>query len=55
MKGWMKGGMVLALALSAAAWAGHGGKISWQKDYAKAREQAKKEGKLLVLYFTAEW
>ena len=32
-----------------------GGKIKWEKDYKKALAQARKEGRPMMLYFTADW
>lgn len=29
--------------------------IRWERDYAKALSDARREGKPLLLYFTAEW
>lgn len=49
-------GVGLALAVMAgAAWAGGGGKIAWGSDYEAARASAQKSGKLLMIYFTADW
>lgn len=45
----------ITVALSVAVLAGQGGEIGWRTDYAKAREEARQEGKLLMLYFTAPW
>jgi hypothetical protein len=47
--------LVLVLALAAPAFAQHGGKISWEKDYKKGLERAKKEGLPLMVYFGADW
>ena len=41
--------------IAASLWAGQGGKIGWQGDYDQARAAARKDGKPLMLYFTAEW
>ncbi len=50
---------ILALGCLAAAslplLAGQGGKIGWKEDYDEAREGARKSGKPLIIYFTAEW
>ena len=45
----------LSLALAVVALAAGGGKIKWENDYKKGLERAKKENKLLMVYFTADW
>ena len=47
--------LAAGLAVGFAAWAGGGGKIDFQTDYAKAKEAAAKDGKRMILYFTADW
>lgn len=46
---------VLGMLLWASALAGGGGKIAWGTDYAAGLKEARKEGKPLMLYFTATW
>ncbi len=48
-------GMAVVAGVTGLAWAGGGGKISWGKDYDAARASATKSGKLLMIYFTADW
>ena len=45
----------LSLALAVVALAAGGGKIKWESEYPKALERAKKENKLMMVYFTADW
>ena len=48
-------GLAIAAGAAGLAWAGNGGKIGWGHDYDAARESATKSGKLLMIYFTADW
>ena len=55
----MRAGIGKGLGLAAGLWmlgalASDGGKIAWSTDYAKGIEQAKKEGKKVFLFFTAD-
>jgi hypothetical protein len=45
----------LSLALAVVALAAGGGKIKWESEYPKGLERAKKENKLMMVYFTADW
>lgn len=46
----MKTMSLVLLALAAG-----GGKIKWETDYAKGLAQAKKDARLMMVYFTADW
>ncbi len=48
-------GMAVVAGVAGLAQAGGGGKISWGADYDAARKSAEKSGKLLMIYFTADW
>lgn len=43
------------LALTLAVLVGGGGKIEWSRDVEKSLAEAKKAGKPVMLYFTADW
>ena len=45
----------MSLALAFAALAAGGGKIKWESEYKKGIDRAKKENKLAMVYFTADW
>ncbi|MHC4605833.1 MAG: hypothetical protein ACYTAF_02730 [Planctomycetota bacterium] len=47
--------LLFAAAGAAEAQAKHGGKLPLSHDYKAGLEEAKKEGKPVALYFTAEW
>ena len=47
--------LTLAFALVAGIALAGGGKLEWQKDYAKGLAAAKEAGKPVMIYFTADW